>query len=189
MTALAEFCQANDILLIVDEIQTGIGRTGKLFCYENYGITPDVITSAKALGGGLPLSACLCSEKLKDVLTPGTNGTTFGGNAIACAGAEKILDIVSDEEFLKDVRRKGKYMRNRIKAVSGVKEVRGMGLMIGIVLEKNNAAEIQEKCAENGLLVLTAKNLIRLLPPLNIEYEDIDEGLDILERTINDNKE
>ena len=189
VTALAEFCQANDILLIVDEIQTGIGRTGKLFCYENYGITPDVITSAKALGGGLPLSACLCSEKLKDVLTPGTNGTTFGGNAIACAGAEKILDIVSDEEFLKDVRRKGKYMRNRIKAVSGVKEVRGMGLMIGIVLEKNNAAEIQEKCAENGLLVLTAKNLIRLLPPLNIEYEDIDEGLDILERTINDNKE
>ncbi len=189
VTALAEFCQANDILLIADEIQTGIGRTGKLFCYENYGITPDVITSAKALGGGLPLSACLCSEKLKDVLTPGTNGTTFGGNAIACAGAEKILDIVSDEEFLKDVREKGKYMRKKIKNFSGVKEVRGMGLMIGIVLEKNNAAEIQEKCAENGLLVLTAKNLVRLLPPLNIEYEDIDEGLDILERTINDNKE
>ena len=186
VTELAEFCHENDILLIVDEIQTGIGRTGKFFCYENYDIQPDVITSAKALGGGLPLSACLCNEKLKDVMTTGTNGTTFGGNTIACAGSMKIVDIVSDEEFLKDVRKKGKYMRKRIKAMDGVKEVRGLGLMIGIVLEKNNAAEIQEKCAENGLLVLTAKNLVRLLPPLNIEYVDIDEGLDILERTIGD---
>ena len=183
---LAEFCKENDILLIVDEIQTGVGRTGKFFCYENYDIKPDIITSAKALGGGLPLSACLCNEKLQNVLTTGTNGTTFGGNTIACAGSMKIVDIVSDEEFLKDVRKKGKYMRKRIKAMNGVKEVRGLGLMIGIVLEKNNAAEIQDKCAENGLLVLTAKNLVRLLPPLNIDYIDIDEGLDILEETIND---
>ena len=185
VTALAEFCQANDILLIADEIQTGIGRTGKLFCYENYNIKPDIITSAKALGGGLPLSACMCNEKLQDVLTIGTNGTTFGGNTIACAGAMKILDIVSDDAFLEEVRQKGKYMRKRIKNISGVEEVRGLGLMIGIALEKDNAAEVQEKCAENGLLVLTAKNLIRLLPPLNIDYSDIDEGMDILDDVIN----
>lgn len=184
VTALAKFCNERDILLIVDEIQTGVGRTGKLYCYENYGITPDVITSAKALGGGLPLSACLCNEKLKDVMTTGTNGTTFGGNPVACAGAMTIIEAVSDERFLSEVREKGEYMRNRIGKMKGVKEVRGLGMMIGIVLEKDNAKEIINKCAENGLLVLTAKNLIRLLPPLNIDYFDIDEGLDILERTI-----
>lgn len=184
VTALSQFCSERDILLIVDEIQTGIGRTGKLYCYENYGITPDIITSAKALGGGLPLSACLCSEKLKDVMTVGTNGTTFGGNPVACAGAMKIIETVSDEAFLSDVREKGEYMRSRIEKMKGVKEVRGLGMMIGIVLEKDNAKELINKCAENGLLVLTAKNLIRLLPPLNIEYFDIDEGLDILENTI-----
>lgn len=184
VTELAQYCKDNDLLLIVDEIQTGVGRTGRLYCYENYGIQPDVITSAKALGGGLPLSACLCSEKLKDVMTPGSNGTTFGGNPIACAGALKILEIVADDEFLADVRAKGEYMRDRISKMKGVKEVRGLGLMIGIVLEKNNAADVLNSCAENGLLVLTAKGLIRLLPPLNIEREDIDEGLDILEKVI-----
>ncbi len=186
VTGLAEFCKEHDILLIVDEVQTGVGRTGKLFCYENYGITPDIITSAKALGGGLPLSACLCNDHLKDVMTYGTNGTTFGGNVVACAGAMKIIDIVSDEQFLEEVREKGEYMRNRIQEMNGVKEVRGLGLMIGIVIENGSASEIQEKCAENGLLVLTAKNLIRLLPPLNIEYMDIDEGLDILEKVLGD---
>lgn len=184
VTELAAYCKENDLLLIVDEIQTGVGRTGKFYCYENYGIQPDVITTAKALGGGLPLSACMCNEKLKDVLTAGTNGTTFGGNPIACAGAMTILDIVGDEEFLAEVRAKGEYMREKIKAMKGVKEVRGLGLMIGIVLEKDNAGDVLSKCAENGLLVLTAKGLIRLLPPLNIEYEDIDEGLEILEKAI-----
>lgn len=184
VTELSKFCEKRDILLIVDEIQTGVGRTGKLYCYENYGITPDIITSAKALGGGLPLSACMCGEKLKDVMTVGSNGTTFGGNPVACAGALKIIEKVSEEDFLAEVREKGEYMRARISEMRGVKEVRGLGLMIGIVLEKDNAKEIINKCAENGLLVLTAKNLIRLLPPLNIDYFDIDEGLDILERTI-----
>ncbi len=184
VTDLAQYCKDNDLLLIVDEIQTGVGRTGKLYCYENFGIEPDVITSAKALSGGLPLSACLCNEKLKDVLGPGSNGTTFGGNPIACAGALKILDIVGEEDFLAEVRRKGEYMRERIKEMKGVKEVRGMGMMIGIVLERDNAGDVLAKCAENGLLVLTAKGLIRLLPPLSIEDEDIDEGLEILARSI-----
>lgn len=184
VTELAAYCKEKDLLLIVDEIQTGVGRTGRLYCYENFGIEPDVVTSAKALSGGLPLSACMCNERLKDVLGPGSNGTTFGGNPIACAGGLKILEIVGEEKFLADVRAKGEYMRERIKNMKGVKEVRGLGMMIGIVLEKNNAGEVLGKCAENGLLVLTAKSLIRLLPPLNIEYEDIDEGLEILERCI-----
>lgn len=186
VTELAQYCSENGILLIVDEIQTGMGRTGKLFCYENYGITPDIITSAKALGGGLPLSACLCGEKLADVMTIGTNGTTFGGNPIACAGAMRILEVVSEENFLEEVRRNGEYMRERISKMKGVSEVRGMGLMIGVVLEKDNAKDVMLKCAENGLLVLTAKNLIRLLPPLNIDEFDIDEGLEILEQSILD---
>ncbi len=181
---LADFCKENDILLIVDEIQTGVGRTGKLYCYENYDIIPDVITSAKALGGGLPLSACLCNEKLKDVLTPGSNGTTFGGNPIACAGGLYIVETISDETFLAEVSKKGEYMRKRISEMDGVKEVRGLGLMIGIVLENNNSGEVLNKCAENGLLVLTANGLIRLLPPLNIEWEDINEGLEILAKSI-----
>ena len=184
VTDLAAYCKEKDLLLIVDEIQTGVGRTGRFYCYENFGIEPDVITTAKALSGGLPLSACLCNERLKDVLGPGSNGTTFGGNPLACAGALKILEIVGDDEFLAEVRAKGDYMRERIGKMKGVKEVRGMGMMIGIVLEKDNAGEVLGKCAENGLLILTAKSLVRLLPPLSIEYEDIDEGLDILEKSI-----
>ena len=161
-----------------------MGRTGKLFCYENFGITPDIITSAKALGGGLPLSACLCGEELADIMTAGTNGTTFGGNPIACAGAMVILETVSDEEFLAEVTEKGEYIRERVSQMDGVSEVRGMGMMIGIVLEDNNAKDVMLKCAENGLLVLTAKNLIRLLPPLNIDEYDLNDGLDILEKSI-----
>ena len=181
---LSEFCKEKNILLIVDEIQTGMGRTGKLFCYENYEITPDVITAAKALGGGLPLSACMCSEALSDIMTAGSNGTTFGGNPIACAGAMVILDAVSDEDFLAEVREKGEYIRERISHMDGVKSVRGMGMMTGIELEDDNAKEVMLKCAENGLLVLTAKKLIRLLPPLNIDEIDMNEGLDILEKSI-----
>lgn len=184
VTELYELCKEKDILLIVDEIQTGMGRTGKLFCYENYDIVPDIITSAKALAGGLPLSACLCSEKLADVMGKGTNGTTFGGNPAACAGAMKVLEFVSDEEFLQSVNEKGEYMRKHIEAMNGVKAVRGLGLMIGIELDTENIKQVQLKCAENGLLVLTAKGVLRLLPPLNIDYFDIDAGLELLERSI-----
>lgn len=184
VTELAQLCREKDILLIVDEVQTGVGRTGKLYCYENYGIQPDIITSAKGLGGGLPLSVCMCTESLQDVLTYGTNGTTFGGNPVACAGSMHIIETISDEEFLDEVSEKGEYIREAVLAMDGVKSVRGMGLMIGIELDNNNAAEVQSKCAELGLLVLTAKNLIRLLPPLNIDYIDIDEGLAILAEAI-----
>ena len=176
---LADYCSENDILLIIDEVQTGVGRTGSFYCYEQFGIKPDIISSAKGIGGGLPMGACLCSEKLKDVMSPSTHGTTYGGNPIACAGALEVLKRVSDKKFLEDVAEKGSYIKEKLLKIKGVSEVRGMGMMIGVVLEKDNAKEVAVKCVEKGLLVLTAKNLIRFLPPLNITKEEIDKGLEI----------
>ncbi len=176
---LADYCSENDILLIIDEVQTGVGRTGSFYCYEQFGIKPDIISSAKGIGGGLPMGACLCSEKLRDVMSPSTHGTTYGGNPIACAGALEVLKRVSDKKFLEDVAEKGSYIKEKLLKIKGVSEVRGMGMMIGVVLEKDNAKEVAVKCVEKGLLVLTAKNLIRFLPPLNITKEEIDKGLEI----------
>ena len=181
---LSKHLKEKDILLIIDEVQTGISRTGKLFCYENYDITPDIVTSAKGLGGGLPIGACLCSEQLKDVLSLTTHGTTFGGNPVVCAGANYILDVVSEDTFLNEVIEKGNYIREKLKKMNNVKEVRGMGLMIGVVLDKGEAKEVALKCVENGLLILTAKTLLRMLPPLNISYKEIDMGLSILEKCL-----
>ena len=181
---IEKICKEKDILLMIDEVQTGISRTGAFYCYQNYGIQPDVITSAKGLAGGLPMGACLCVEKLADVLGAGTHGTTFGGNPIACAGAKEVLSRVATEDFLKEVNAKGEYIREKLQTMANVSEVRGMGMMIGIVTEKDNAKEIAKKCVENGLLILTAKNLLRLLPPLNITYEEIDRGLNILKKVM-----
>jgi len=184
---IEKICKEEDILLMIDEVQTGISRTGAFYCYQNYGIQPDVITSAKGLAGGLPMGACLCVEKLADVLGAGTHGTTFGGNPIACAGAKEVLSRVATEDFLKEVNAKGEYIREKLQTMANVSEVRGMGMMIGIVTEKDNAKEIAKKCVENGLLILTAKNLLRLLPPLNITYEEIDRGLNILKKVMEEN--
>ena len=181
---IEKICKEKDILFMADEVQTGVSRTGAFYCYQNYGIQPDVITSAKGLGGGLPMGACLCVEKLADVLSAGTHGTTFGGNPIACSAAKEVLSRVTTEEFLKEVNAKGEYIREKLQGMANVKEVRGMGLMIGIVTEKDNAKEIAKKCVENGLLILTAKNLLRMLPPLNITYEEIDRGLSILKKVM-----
>ncbi len=183
---IENICKEKDILFMVDEVQTGVSRTGAFYCYQNYGIQPDVITSAKGLGGGLPMGACLCVEKLADVLSAGTHGTTFGGNPIACAAAKEVLSRVTTEDFLKEVNAKGEYIKEKLQGMANVKEVRGMGLMIGIVTEKDNAKEIAKKCVENGLLILTAKNLLRMLPPLNITYEEIDRGLSILKKVMED---
>ncbi len=182
--AVAAICAEKDILLMVDEVQTGVARTGAVYCYQHYGIQPDVITSAKGLGGGVPIGACLCSEKLGNVMTAGTHGTTFGGNPIACAAAKEVLSRVTTPEFLAEVKAKGSYIREKLQAMPNVKEVRGMGMMIGIVTEKDNAKAVAGKCVENGLLILTAKNLLRLLPPLNITYEEIDRGLNILKKVM-----
>lgn len=182
--AVRDFCTEKDILLIIDEVQTGVARTGKLYAFEHYGIVPDVITTAKGLGGGLPIGACLCTEKLKDVLSPSTHGTTFGSNPVVCAGANYILDIVSKPEFLQEVTDKGEYLKNKLQSVNGIKSVRNLGLMVGIELEKGDAHKIAEKCVENGLLIITAKSLLRMLPPLNITCAQLDEAVAILEKTL-----
>ncbi|MEF2919899.1 MAG: aspartate aminotransferase family protein [Acutalibacteraceae bacterium] len=176
---LATFCKEKDILLIIDEVQTGAGRTGTFYCYQQFGIQPDIISSAKGLGGGLPMGACMCTEELAQVMSAGTHGTTYGGNPIACAGALEVIKRVADKDFLAQVVEKGEYIRNKLSEMNGVSQVRGMGMMIGVVLEKDNAKEVVAKCLENGLLVLTAKNLVRFLPPLNISKEEIDKGLEI----------
>ncbi len=178
-----EIAQENDILMIVDEVQTGNGRTGKYFAYENYGIKPDIVSTAKGLAGGLPMGAVLFGEKLKDTVTPGSHGSTFGGNPIAAAGAISIVKRL-DDEFLAEVSKKGEYIKKMLFDIKGVKSVDSMGLMLGISTDKD-AGEIAKSCLENGLLVLTAhKNKVRLLPALNISYDEIDEGLKILKEVI-----
>lgn len=185
--SLVKFCNENDILVIVDEVQTGIGRTGKLFAFENYEILPDLVTVAKGLGGGLPIGLCMCGEKLKDVMSPSTHGTTFGANPVVCAGANYVLDTITADGFLDEVNKKGAYIEEKVLRFENVKNVRRMGLMIGIELESGNAHDIAVKCVENGLLIITAKDLLRMLPPLVITYDEIDEALKILENTLKEN--
>lgn len=182
--AVQKLCEEKDILFMIDEVQTGVSRTGDFYCYQGYGAQPDVVTSAKGLGGGLPIGACLCSKKLADVMTSGTHGTTFGGNPIACAAAKEVLSRAAEPEFLAQVKEKGEYIKAELEKIGNVKEIRGKGLMIGILTEKDNAKEIAAKCVENGLLILTAKNLLRLLPPLNITYDEINKGLSILKKVM-----
>lgn len=185
--SLVKFCNENDILVIVDEVQTGVGRTGKLFAFENYEILPDLVTVAKGIGGGLPIGLCMCGEKLKDVMSPSTHGTTFGANPVVCAGANYVLDTITADGFLDEVNKKGAYIEEKVSKFKNVKNVRRMGLMIGIELESVNAHDIAVKCVENGLLIITAKDLLRMLPPLVITYDEIDEALKILETTLKEN--
>ena len=178
-----KFCQERDILFMVDEVQTGIGRTGSLFCYEQYGIKPDVVSMAKGLGGGVPIGAVMASEKCADVLGSGTHGTTFGGNPFCCTAAEAVLSVVNQPEFLKEVQEKGEYLKSHILALGSkqIKCVRGMGLMLGIVVDAGARAELVSKLMEKGVLVLTAgAEAIRLLPPLVITYEEMDSAIAVM---------
>ena len=169
---------------MIDEVQTGVSRTGSLYCYQQYGVQPDVFTSAKGLGGGVPIGACLCTETLGEVLSQGQHGTTFGGNPIACAAALEVLSRVAEEEFLQQVTQKGDYLKSKLEEIPGITSVRGMGMMLGAELQKDNAKEIAAKCVEHGLLILTAKNFLRLLPPLTITDEEMEKGLQILRDVI-----
>ncbi len=175
---IVSLCREKDILLIADEVQTGNGRTGKLYSYMNFGVTPDILTTAKGLGGGLPIGATLLGKKVKDIFSPGMNGSTFGGNPVCCAGAISILSRL-DDKLLDEVIKKGEYIKNSLEGASGIKGVSGMGLMLGIETVKD-AKEIAKNCLSKGVLVLTAKNKVRLLPPLNIEYSQLDFGLKII---------
>ena len=180
--AVRALCDEKDLVLIVDEVQTGNGRTGKYFSYMHYGIEPDIVSTAKGLAGGLPMGAVLFGSKLEDTVTPGSHGSTFGGNPIAAAGAISIVKRI-DDTFLQEVSDKSKYIVSKLKEIKGVKSVSGMGLMLGIETDYK-AADIANKCLEKGLLVLTAKTKIRLLPALNITKEETDKGLSILKEVI-----
>ena len=175
---LAEYAKKENILLIVDEVQTGNGRTGALYSYMNYGVQPDVVSTAKGLGGGLPLGATLLGEKVENTLGPGDHGSTFGGNPVCCAGALSILNRL-DDDLMAEVRKKSKMAFEMFQNVPGVESVSGMGLMIGIKPVKP-AREVVLKCIDRGVLCLTAKNKIRLLPALNIPSDTFKQALEIL---------
>ena len=173
-----DLAEKYDILTIADEVQTGNGRTGMLYGFMNYGVTPDIFSTAKGLGGGLPLGATVLGEKVENVLKFGDHGSTFGGNPVACAGAVSILNRI-DDNFLKEVREKSEYIVNTLKNCKGVKSVAGKGLMLGIETEKD-AGEVIAKCREKGVLVIKAKNKVRLLPALNIPFETLKTAVNIL---------
>ena len=178
VSALNELAEKEDILLIADEVQIGNGRSGKLYGYMNYGFTPDIVSTAKGLAGGLPLGATLLSEKVENVLTPGTHGSTFGGNPVCCSAALNVLGRI-DDKLLDEVNAKSKLIFDTLSNAKGVKSVSGMGLMIGIETEKDSG-EILAECMKNGVLVLKAKTKIRLLPALNIPDELLKKALEVI---------
>ncbi len=175
-----EFAKQNDILLIIDEVQTGNGRTGKLYAYMNYGIMPDIITTAKGLGGGLPIGATLLSEKVENVLAFGDHGSTYGANPVSCAGALSVIKRL-DDKFLNDVTKKSEYIFSTLSKCDGIESVSGMGLMVGIKTKKP-AGEVVKNCIENGVLCLTAKDKVRLLPALNIPMDTLEKAIEIIKK-------
>lgn len=177
---VAEYAKENDILLIVDEVQTGNGRTGELYAYMNYGIMPDIVSTAKGIGGGLPLGAVLMGEKVENVLGFGDHGSTFGGNPVCCAGALSILKRI-DEKLLSEVKAKSKYIFDELSSCDGVESVSGMGFMIGIKTKKP-AGDVLKECMANGVLCLTAKDKVRLLPSLNMPMEIIEEAVAVIKK-------
>ena len=173
-----ELANEYDILTICDEVQTGNGRTGSLYAYEQYGVLPDIVSTAKGLGGGLPIGATMLGEKVKDVLVPSSHGSTFGGNPVVCAGAVNIINRI-DDVLLNGVKAKSEYIISALENADGVKSVSGMGLMLGIETEKD-ASEVISECQKNGVLVIKAKNKVRLLPALNIPWDLLENAIDVL---------
>ena len=173
-----DLAKEKNMLVIIDEVQTGNGRTGKLYSYMHYGVMPDIVSTAKGLAGGLPLGCTMLGEKVQDILTPGSHGSTFGGNPICCAGAISVLSRI-DDNLLTDVTKKSEYIISRLSACDKVKSISGKGFMLGIECEKP-AKEIVASAMEKGILVLTAKTKVRLLPPLNIQFELLEDAMDKL---------
>jgi acetylornithine/N-succinyldiaminopimelate aminotransferase len=186
---LRDLCDEHDILLVLDEIQSGMGRTGKLFAHEWAGITPDIMAIAKAIGGGFPLGACLATEAAAAGMTAGTHGTTFGGNPLAMAVGNAVMDIIADEEFLANVRILGLLLKQKLAAVADahpdlVEEIRGEGLMIGVRCKKSNADLVAAAIEEELLVVQAGDNVVRFLPPLIVSQEEVDEAVDRLDRAL-----
>ncbi len=183
--AIDTICKEKDLIFIIDEVQTGIGRTGKLFSYEYFDVKPDIVTVAKGLGNGLPIGCVLFSEKAADTFTFGTHGTTFGGNPVSLASANVVLDTITSNNFLDDVIKKGEYIKEKLQTIEEIKNVFNKGLMFGITIDDSiQAPDVVAKCIDNGLLILTAKSKIRFLPPLTITYDEIDKGLEIFIKSL-----
>lgn len=177
-----KLAEEKDILIIFDEVQCGIARTGNLFGYNSFDINPDIVTCAKGLGAGLPIGAVLCNEKLSKTFAASDHGSTFGGNPVACAGAISVLNQLCNDDSYKDISFKGSFIKQTLlsEKIDSIKEIRGQGLMLGIEIE-GSSSEVQQKALEKGLLVLTAgPTVVRLLPPLNISIKDLKDGLNIL---------
>ena len=183
LQGVEKLARERDVLLMIDEVQTGNGRTGDFYAYMHAGLHPDVVSTAKGLGGGLPIGACLIGEKAQNVLGPGDHGSTFGGNPAVCAGAVSIVSRVTDE-LLEQVRTKGEMILETLKTAPGVREVTGRGLMIGILPEKESAGEVVKTCMGHGVLCLTAKDRVRLLPALNIPEDLLKEALQVLVKAL-----
>ena len=179
-----KICAEKDILTIADEVQTGAGRTGEFLTSSLYGVKPNVTTLAKGIAGGIPVGICLADEKCAGVLTAGTHGSTFGGNPIACAGGLAVANKVSEKGFLEEIKSKGEYIKKKLAEIPEVEGVDGLGLMLGIRLKSKNASDVCRACLDMGLLALTAKTKLRLLPPLNITYDEIDSGIEIIRRAL-----
>lgn len=181
---LYDFCAKRDILVIADEVQTGVGRTGTFLAGEQYAKKADITTLAKGLGGGLPIGACLANGKCAGVLTKGMHGSTFGGNPVVCAGGLAVLEQVAKPDFLAQVLAKGAHIRAALRDCEEVTEITGLGLMLGLTLKTKQAADVKQAAFQRGLLVLTAKDKVRLLPPLNITIGELDSGLAILKECL-----
>jgi len=189
---LRKTCDEKKLLLIIDEVQTGIGRTGKMFCYQNYGITPDVMTLAKALGGGLPIGAIVAKKEFSDLLTPGMHASTFGGGPVICKAALGVFKAMQQEKLLKNCQNMGAYLLEKLNLLKAtypvIKDVRGMGLMFGVELSIEGK-QIVEKCIERGLLInCTHEKVLRLMPALNITKKEIDRAIDILKSVLEEGR-
>ena len=176
--AIDQIAKEEDIPLIVDEVQTGNGRTGAFYSYMHFGLKPDIVSTAKGLAGGLPIGATLLGEKVEIIFGPGDNGSTFGGNPVSCAAAVSVVERI-DEVLLEEVKEKSKYIFETLQGAKGIESVSGMGLMIGIKTEKP-AAEVLKGCMENGVLCLTAKDKVRLLPALNIPMDVLKKAVSVI---------
>ncbi len=179
-----KLCAEKDVLTVADEVQSGVGRTGKFLASEHYGVKPDITTLAKGIAGGIPMGVCLAGEKCAEVFTPGTHGSTFGGNPVACAGGNVVIKKLNTAGFLDEVSKKSDYIRSELLKIDEVESVSGLGLMIGITLKTKTAGDVCKAGLDKGLLLLTAKEKLRMLPPLTITYDEIDKGIAILKELL-----
>lgn len=185
---LKELCAEKDILLIFDEIQTGMGRTGEMFCYKNFGVEPDIMTLAKSLGGGVPVGAAIAAKRIADTLTPGSHASTFGGSPLVCAAAIAVFEAIEEENLLDNAKKMGDYIKSKLeelkKKTSLITEIKGIGLMIGVELSVNGT-KIFEECLRNGLLInCTQGNILRIMPPLIVKKSDVDKAIGILGKAL-----